>query len=208
MFAARAPLRDTHGLHLMTESMQSDEHPMVPEASPPVISSAALVSRVLAGDVDAFESLYRAHSGAVYALCLRMSGDTVLAQELMQGVFVRAWERLGSFRAESAFGSWLHRLAVNVVLESFRADRRRTTRVTIEADSALLPVAAAADFLEERMDIDVAISKLPPGARVAFVLHAIEGYSHNEISVLTGLAAGTIRAQVFRARQLLMRTLS
>ncbi len=197
-----------HGLHLMTESMQSDEHPVTPEDSPPVITSAALVRRVLAGDVDAFESLYRAHSGTVYALCLRMSGDTVLAQELTQGVFVRAWERLGSFRAESAFGSWLHRLAVNVVLESVRADRRRTARVAIETDSTLFPVATVTDFLEERMDIDVAISKLPPGARVAFVLYAIEGYSHHEIAVLTGLAAGTIRAQVFRARQLLMRTLS
>ncbi|MDQ2891185.1 MAG: RNA polymerase sigma factor [Gemmatimonadota bacterium] len=174
----------------------------------PSIAPSILIPRVLAGDLDAFEALYRAHSGETYALCLRMSGDVLSAQELVQDVFVRAWERLASFRNESAFGSWLHRLAVNVVLETFRSDRRRLARVTPEADLTQFPSAVTGGSLDEGMDLDTAISKLPTGARIAFVLHDVEGYTHDEIATLTGLAAGTIRAQVFRARQLLMRTLS
>ena len=158
-----------------------------------------------AGD---FAALYRAHVGRVYALCLRMVGDAAEATELTQDVFVRAWERLGTFRGESAVGTWLHRLAVNVVLERLRADRRRLARVE-PAGEWLDECAAAAprDAVLERIDLDAALPRLAEGARVVFVLHDVEGYGHDEIARLTGLAPGTIRTQLHRARKHLARLL-
>jgi RNA polymerase sigma-70 factor (ECF subfamily) len=167
-----------------------------------------MLRRAASGDTDAFELVYRAHGAEVYAVCLRMVGDSVEAQELVQDVFVRAWERRDSFRAESAFGTWLHRLAVNVVLERFRSDKRRSAHVSLEPDLSESNAEARGGSFDDQMDIEQSLSRLPRGARVAFVLHHIEGYSYEEIAELTHLAAGTIRAHVFHARQLLMRMLS
>jgi RNA polymerase sigma-70 factor (ECF subfamily) len=160
------------------------------------------------GDIDAFELVYRAYGAEVYAVCLRMVGDSVDAQEMVQDVFVRAWERRESFRGESAFGTWLHRLAVNVVLERFRSDKRRDLRVTLQSDLSESSAQAAGQFSDDQLDIENSLARLPSGARVAFVLHHIEGYSYEEIAELTHLAPGTIRSHVFHARQLLMRMLS
>jgi RNA polymerase sigma-70 factor (ECF subfamily) len=160
------------------------------------------------GDTDAFELVYRAYGAEVYAVCLRMVGDSVEAQELVQDVFVRAWERRESFRGESAFGTWLHRLAVNVVLERFRSDKRRDLRVTLQSDLTESSAQAAGQSSDDQLDIENSLARLPAGARVAFVLHHVEGYSYEEIAELTHLAAGTIRSHVFHARQLLMRMLS
>ena len=186
-----------------------------PEGSVPDAGAALLLARAAQrGEMDAFERLYRLHVGRVNAVCLRMSGDAGRARELTQDVFVRAWERLGSFRGESAFGTWLHRLAVNVVLESLRAERRRVARVEVGEEADALAEdgvgggwAAAADHPEDRMDLEWAIAKLPPGARTVFVLHDVEGYRHDEISKMTGSAPGTLRAQLHRARKLLMEAL-
>ncbi|MGH7718783.1 MAG: RNA polymerase sigma factor, partial [Gemmatimonadaceae bacterium] len=167
-----------------------------------------LVRRVQGGDVDAFEPLYRMHAGRVYALCLRMSGDTVRARELVQDVFVRAWERIGTFRGESLFSSWLHRLAVNLVLQEDRGARRRWARVETRDDATLSAHAMRDGSPEQRLDLETAIAALPPGARRVFVLHDIEGYTHEEISRLTGSAAGTLRAQLFRAHRLLKEALA
>ncbi len=145
----------------------------------------------------------------MYALCLRMAGDATLAAELTQDVFVRAWERRETFRGASAPGTWLHRLAVNVVLEHMRADRRRLARV--EPAGAWLDECAAPaprDAVLERIDLDAALPRLAAGARVVFVLHDVEGYAHDEIARLTGLAPGTVRTQLHRARRHLMRLLS
>ncbi|MDQ3996263.1 MAG: RNA polymerase sigma factor [Gemmatimonadota bacterium] len=180
------------------------------DARPPKESA---VSRAQHGDVDAFGDLYREHAGRVFALCVRMSGDRIHAQELMQDVFVRAWERLASFRGDASFESWLHRLAVNVVLTGVRTDRRREVRVTLAED--LAAVESGSGWSGRRqvadpgtaIDIERAIAALPPGARSAFVLHDVEGFSHAEIAELTGLAEGTIRAQLHRARKLLMEAL-
>jgi len=177
------------------------------------LGTADLISRVLAGETEAFEPLYRAHAGHVYALCLRMSGDPARARDFVQDAFVRAWEQLGSYRGESAFGTWLHRLTVNVVLADMRSAQRRALHAVTVAeldddDAVEWPPATTIGSSDDRMDLDTAIAALPPGARVAFVLHDIEGYSHAEIGALTGLAAGTIRAQLFRARQLLMKALA
>ena len=159
------------------------------------------------GDEQAFEALYRATSGRVYALCLRMTGDAARATELTQDVFVRVWERLSSFRGESALETWLHRLAVNVVLESERATGRRLARVEPRNDLMEIDSAGKMPLIGERLDLEAAIAALPPGARRVFVLHDIEGYRHDEISRLTGAAPGTLRAQLFRARRLLMERL-
>jgi RNA polymerase sigma-70 factor (ECF subfamily) len=175
-------------------------------------SKASPVSRAQRGDVDAFGELYREHAGRVFALCLRMSGDHVRAEELMQDVFVRAWERLPSFRGDASFGGWLHRLAVNVVLMGTRTDRRRDARVTLAEDLASaeerrIGSAPSADP-GLAIDLERAIAALPAGARMAFVLHDVEGFSHAEIAELSGLAQGTIRAQLHRARRLLMEALA
>jgi RNA polymerase sigma-70 factor (ECF subfamily) len=174
----------------------------------------SVVRRAQRGDVEAFGELYREHAGRVFALCVRMSGDRIHAQELMQDVFVRAWERLGSFRGDASFASWLHRLAVNVVLTGVRTDRRRDARVTLVEDLAAAERGggsvgrAGSVDAGTAIDIERAIAALPPGARSAFVLHDVEGFSHAEIAQLTGLAEGTIRAQLHRARKLLMEALA
>jgi RNA polymerase sigma-70 factor, ECF subfamily len=169
----------------------------------------ALVARARAGDLDAFELLYRANAGRVFALCLRMTADERRAKELVQDVFVRTWEALPAFRGDAAFASWLHRITVNVVLMGARADRRRVARVSLAEDledgGVDGPVAPV--DVEQRIDLERAIAALPPGARRVFVLHDVEGYRHDEIARLTGTAEGTLRAQLHRARQLLMKAL-
>jgi RNA polymerase sigma-70 factor (ECF subfamily) len=172
----------------------------------------ALVRAAVGGDERAFESLYRATVGRVYAICLRMTGDRDRATELTQDVFVKAWERMDGFRGESAFESWLHRIAVNVVLESERSTRRRIARVEptddlAETESAQMLRRTEAHDLD-RMDLEAAIAALPPATRRVFILHDIEGYKHEEISRMTGSAQGTLRAQLFRARRLLMEALT
>lgn len=165
------------------------------------------VRRAQRGDVDAFEELYRAHVGRIHALCLRLAGDRRRAEELTQDVFVQAWRTLGSFRGESAFASWLHRLAVNAFLLEARGTRRREARVlAVESPEALERARRTGDP-EARIDLERAIATLPRGARTALVLHEIEGYRHEEIARLTGVAVGTVRAQLHRARQLLMKRL-
>ncbi len=162
-----------------------------------------LVRRAQAGDAHAFEELYRRSAGRVYALCLRLTGDAVRAEELTQDVFVRCWERLRSFRGDSAFASWLHRLAVNVVLMAARSERRRERRVTPAGDPAELEGSGHVTDPGTRLDLEAAIRRLPPGAREVFVLHDVEGYGHAEIADVAGIATGTSKAQLHRARRLL-----
>ena len=159
------------------------------------------------GDQDAFAQLYRLHAGRVYALCLRMAGDAVEARRLTQDVFVRAWERLRLFRAESAFSTWLYRLAVNVVLADRRAAGRRARRVVAATDAPAHDGPARQAWSPEQLDLERAIAELPPGARAVFVLYDIEGYGHEEIAAMTGIAVGTSKAQLHRARRLLREAL-
>jgi len=171
--------------------------------------SSDLIQRAQQGDQAAFETLYRAHVGRVYALCLRLSADPVRAEELTQDAFVRAWERLASFRGESAFSSWLYRLTVNVVFLSQRAGRRRALRVfTTDDPAALERPGDASGAAAGQVDLERAVAALPPGAREVFVLHDVEGYRHQEIAELTGIAVGTSKAQLFRARRLLREALN
>lgn len=159
------------------------------------------VTRARAGDVAAFEALYRANVGRIYALCLRMSGDAAQADELVQRAFVRAWERLGSFRGDAAFSTWLHRVAVNVVLEDKRADRRGIVRLADDPDDEpreRTPVPPGT-----RTDLERAVAQLPDGARQVFVLHDVEGWPHEDIATAMGVTTGTTKSQLSRARSLL-----
>jgi RNA polymerase sigma-70 factor (ECF subfamily) len=167
-------------------------------------AALASVRRAQAGDVDAFELLYRQHAGRIYALCLRLkAGDSSEATELMQDVFIRAWRGISTFRGDSAFGSWLHRLAVNTMLENARGEQRRIARVLPMDDTSRLEGAARSSGVDLRMDMEEAIASLPQGARLAFVLHDVEGYQHQEIAARLGVSVGTIKAQLHRARRLL-----
>ena len=162
------------------------------------------IRRAQAGDVDAFELLYREHAGRVYALCLRLkAGESNDATELMQDVFIRAWRRLETFRGDCAFSSWLHRLAVNTMLENARSENRRIARVLPMDDTSRLAGAARSSGIDLKMDMEDAIASLPKGARLAFVLHDVEGYQHQEIAEQLGVTVGTIKAQLHRARRLL-----
>jgi RNA polymerase sigma-70 factor, ECF subfamily len=166
----------------------------------------SLVRRAQAGDLSAFERLYRENERKVYALCYRMSADPSLAEELTQDAFVRAWQKLGSFRGESAFSSWLYPLAVNVALSERRARRRRTSHVFATDD--LTPFERSESPQPEAgVDLRRALATLPPGARAVFVLHDVEGRRHDEIAELLGVAVGTSKAQLHRARRLLREAL-
>lgn len=172
-----------------------------PDAEP------ALVRRAQQRDTDAFAALYRAHLGRVYALCLRMTADVRQAEELTQQAFIGAWAKLPLFRGESAFGSWLHRLTVNTVLMAFRARSRFNARVVFTDDPAALESPTSPPPSGARLDLEQAIAALPPQARTIFVLHDVEGWQHDEIAEKLGLATGTSKAQLHRARNLLKEAL-
>jgi RNA polymerase sigma-70 factor (ECF subfamily) len=163
-----------------------------------------VVGRAQRGDVDAFELIYRRTAPAIYRLCRRMLGDEREARDRVQDTFVRAWERLVSYRGQSSIDTWLHRVAVNVVLEHLRATKRDASRLIGADDDAF---GARPDSpVDASMDLDAALDRLPSGARTVFVLH-VEGYSHDEIAQMTGIAAGTARAQLWRARRALAKVL-
>ena len=172
------------------------------------VNGEGLVGRAAAGDVDAFEELYRENIGRVYVLCLRMCGDPSLAEELAQETFVRAWRKLGTFRGASAFSTWLHRVAVNVVLGDRRNAARREARVKAVGDELPLDRSAFESSPGQLLDLERSIAALPNGARKVFVLHDIEGYRHREIAEMTGLAIGTSKAQLHRARKMLRKALA
>ena len=174
-------------------------------ASRPVLESD--VALAAGGDRDAFERLYRANSGRVFALCIRMVGDRAAAEELTQDVFVRAWEKLGQFRGDSSFSTWLHRLAVNVVLNARKQQgRHRARHEEMDGENESLSQAGL-PVPGMRLDLEAAIALLPAGARKVFVLHDVEGYRHEEIADQLGLAVGTSKSQLHRARMALRRHL-
>ena len=162
-----------------------------------------LVRRAQAGDERAFESVYRQTADRMYALCLRMSGDGEEAVELVQDVFVRAWERLGSFRGESLFTTWLHRLAVNLILQDRRSKGRRRAREVTAPDLEHFGRTARRSMPGTRVDLERAIAALPDKARRVLVLRDVEGYKYNEIAHMTGVSLGTVKAQIHRARGLI-----
>ena len=187
-----------------------DSNPGVASPAPDAIArprgeDAADISLAVAGDRRAFERLYRRHVARVYGLAGRLMGRDE-AEEITQDVFVRAWEKLGTFRGEAAFSTWLHRLAVNLIFG--RRAWLGTRRSRFVADETAIEMAAARPAATDAgLDFETAIGKLPPGARTIFVLHDVEGYRHEEIAARLRVTTGTTKAQLHRARMMLRRHL-
>lgn len=180
-----------------------------PESRPIVAEIATDESRWIrlaqAADSRAFEKLYRAHVNKVYGLCLRMTGNPSEAEDCTQDAFIQAWKQLSKFRGDSAFGTWLHRVAVNTVLGRMRKSRREQDRIRTVTDVA--PGTESIGNDGELQDLEQAINELPSGARHVFVLNAVYGYSHKETGDMLGVAEGTSKAQLSRARRLLAQQL-
>lgn len=163
------------------------------------IDEQALVMRAKNNDYRAYEQLYRLHVGRVLALCFRLCNDRDAAEDLTQEAFVLAWRKLASFRGDSAFGSWLYRIATNNALSYLRKQKPFANSLEItEADEP-----EARETTDEQIGLETAIGRLPEGARAVFVLYSLEGYTHDEIAGLLGIAQGSSKAQLHRARQLL-----
>ena len=185
--------------------MEAASVPLSPPGNPAASrdESAALAARARDGDVGAFEQLYRRHAGRVNAVCLRITADRSAAEECTQDAFVRAWDALGRFRGDSSFATWLTRIAINVALQRLKLERRHLRLVQPGDTEFIESHAAPEEAPDADMDMEKLIASLPPAARAVFVLHAVEGYSHEEIAAQTGIATGTCKAHVHRARQLL-----
>jgi RNA polymerase sigma-70 factor (ECF subfamily) len=170
-------------------------------------SESADVALAAAGDRRAFERLYRTHVNRVFSVCARMVGDRGFAEELVQDVFVRAWEKLPQFRGESAFGTWLHRMTINVVLNARETAARHKSRLG-DGDDEINAISHHQPEAGLSMDLEKAIGTLPKGARQVFVLHDVEGFKHEEIADQLGITAGGSKAQLHRARLLLRQVLT
>jgi RNA polymerase sigma-70 factor, ECF subfamily len=171
----------------------------------PAADPAADVASAAAGDVRAFERLYRTHVARIHSLVRRMTGGRD-SDELTQDIFVRAWQKLGSFRGDSAFATWLHRLAVNVVIERFRSEQTMRQRLH-NGEEIFNTLAGPSASRDLPLDFETALEKLPAGAREIFVLHDVEGYKHHEIATMLEISAGTSKAQLHRARMMLRKHL-
>jgi RNA polymerase sigma-70 factor (ECF subfamily) len=172
---------------------------------------AADVMLAAKGDRKAFERLYRLHVNRVFTLCTRMCGSRVRGEELTQDVFVRAWEKLPQFRGDAQFSTWIHRVAVNIVLTDRKNEARNRKRMVEEEperEDTPLQKASVTPGYGDRMDITAAMETLPAGAKQIFVLHDIEGYKHEEIAEMCGITAGGSKAQLHRARLLLREALT
>lgn len=180
----------------------------------PVTSHAAdlrLAARCRAGELPAFEELYRTHAGRLHAVAYRMLGDADAADDAVQEIFLTAFRKLDSFRGESSLGTWLYRLGVNVCLDWLRSRARRNDRQTVwlDGDVADGPEATARGLgLIDRLDLERAIADLPEGCRAAFLLHDVEGFEHKEIAAMLGIAEGTSKSQVHKARRKLRAVLT
>ena len=160
------------------------------------------VQRAMEGDHGAFERLYHGHVGRVFALARRMAGSEV-AEDLTQEVFIRAWQKLGTFKGQARFGTWLHRLAINHILSRRETMARRDARRVVGEGILDRISAPRRRDSAAAMDIETALTRLPEGAREVFVLYDVEGYPHDEIAGLMGISVGTSKSQLHRARKLL-----
>jgi len=194
-------------LEALLTAPASDYSPlMVALNKPGITDEADWIARAQRSDARAFESLYRMHIDKVYGLCLRMTGIVAEAEDCAQETFIQAWNKLDRFRGDSAFATWLHRIAVNAVLGRMRKSKREQDRIQVATEVSASVASAAADTGELR-DLADAVDRLPQGARHVFVLYAVYGYSHNEAGKMLGIAPGTSKAQLHRARRLLAQQL-
>ena len=171
------------------------------------ISEAEAIERAKQGDAGAFEFLYHLHKRRVYSLCLRMTANTAAAEDLTQEAFLQLFRKIGTFRGESAFSTWLHRMAVNVVLMQLRKKGLAVVPLddTIETEEESTKKEPGGEDLRlagsiDRLQLDQAVSELPPGYRTIFLLHDVEGYEHNEIAGMVGCSIGNSKSQLHKAR--------
>jgi RNA polymerase sigma-70 factor, ECF subfamily len=164
----------------------------------------ALVERCRRGELGAFEAIYRAHAGRLYSLARRMVGNATDAEDLLQEIFLAVHRKLDSYRGDAALGTWLYRLGMNICLDHLRSRAARAGQVTGSLDDQVGLSDAGSRRLAERtvtkMDLDRAIVRLPDGCRAAFVLHDVEGLEHREVASALGVAEGTSKSQVHKAR--------
>jgi RNA polymerase sigma-70 factor (ECF subfamily) len=170
----------------------------------PKVTDFELAQQSAAGDREAFEELYHRHFRRVYALCLRMTTNPSTAEDLTQEVFIHLFNKIGSFRGDSAFTTWLHRMTVNHVLMYFRKSSTRSELLTAEGETPIQIVRGTENQdkmpIVDRIALEKAISELPPGYRAVFVLHDVEGYEHEEIGRMLGTSTGTSKSQLHKAR--------
>src|SRR5215813_6089135 len=164
------------------------------------------VALAAAGDASAFERVYRTHVAKIHSLTRRMLGSHE-ADEVTQDIFVRTWQKLGQFRGDAQFSTWLHRLAVNVVIERRRSYAVQRERMS-DDPTALDMLTVAPARADLTVDFEPVIERLPPGAREIFVLHDVEGYKHREIAAMLDITSGTSKRQLHRARMLMRKHLS
>jgi RNA polymerase sigma-70 factor (ECF subfamily) len=159
------------------------------------------VARCQAGDAEAFELIYRRHAARLYSLACRMAGSPEDGEDLLQEIFLQAYRKLGSFKGDAALGTWIYRLALNHCLDFVRSRQAKMNKLTesLDAEAAIEP-AGKRDTPIARIDLDRALERLPDGCREAFVLHDVEGLDHKEVAALLGIAEGTSKSQVFKAR--------
>ena len=178
---------------------------MVSATQQATMDEAAWIARAQRSDAQAFESLYRSHVDRVYGLCLRMTGNVSEAEDCTQEAFIQVWNQLAKFRGDSAFSTWIHRIAVNAVLGRMRKSRREQDRIQVATEASTSP--ASVGDTANLQDLSDAVDRLPQGARHVFVLYAVYGYSHEEAGNMLGIATGTSKAQLHRARRLLAQQL-
>jgi RNA polymerase sigma-70 factor, ECF subfamily len=178
-------------------------------AEPTQLAEAEVVKQAQQGDAAAFEQIYRLHSRRVYALCLRMAGNSTDAEDLTQDVFLQLFRKIGTFRGESAFSTWLYRMSVNIVLMRFRKKPKAETSLDTlagpEEKSSRLPEEFGGPDLRlngviDRITLQAGIDELAPGYRAMFILHDVQGYNHDEIARIFGCSAGNSKSQVHKAR--------
>ena len=167
-------------------------------------ADAALVARCVAGEADAFKELYDAHATRLYNLAYRMADTAGEAEDLLQEIFLRAFRKLPSYKGESTLGTWLYRLAVNLCLDYLRSRQGKTERATVrledERGETVRPAAQRADWIVQRLDLERAIQRLPASYKAAFLLHDVEGFEHREVGEMLGIAEGTSKSLVHKAR--------
>ncbi|MCB1693526.1 MAG: sigma-70 family RNA polymerase sigma factor [Pseudomonadales bacterium] len=168
------------------------------------VDENALVERARQNDYRAYEQLYRLHVGRVFALCFRLCNDRDMAEDLAQESFVLAWRKLSNFRGDAAFGSWLYRIATNTAISYLR--KQKPFRHALDIDD--VDESEYRETTDEQVGLERAIALLPDGARTVFVLYSLEGYTHDEIAKMLDIAQGSSKAQLHRARKLLMGHLS
>ena len=190
---------------LLTARISDYSQVMANASTDAPVDERALIRQAQRSDTRAFEALYRLHIDKVYGICLRMTGNVSEAEDCAQEAFIQAWNKMDKFRGDSAFSTWLHRIAVNTVLGRIRKSKREQDRIQAVTDTASPTVVT--DDTGELRDLSEAVDRLPRGARNVFVLHAIYGYSHDEAGEMLGIAAGTSKAQLHRAKRLLVQQL-